>query len=86
MLQPTGAIQFRSGRELPSALVVLEKCSNSGGYTSNGEYLPKVNVVELICYGDDNPEWYENLASQIARFLDWEAWEDERLIFAKTDG
>jgi hypothetical protein len=88
VLQQTGAMQFGSTSELPSVLVMLEKCNSNGGYASNGEYIPEINIIELICYSDENLAWYEQLAAQIAIFLGWEAWEDdedERQICARRE-
>ena len=76
-LQHTGDMQFRNTIGLPSLVVMLEKCSRRGGYGSNGEYIPVINIIELICYEYEKPEWYENPATQIAEFLGWEAWEDD---------
>lgn len=36
---------------------------------------PTVNVVVLAC-GEGNEQWYEALASSVAAFLHWEAFEE----------
>jgi hypothetical protein len=85
VLKQTDDIEFRNTLGLPSVVVVLTQC-NKGGYSSYGEYIPEIDIIELICYEYEHPEWYENIATQIAIFLDWEAWEEseERQIYDRS--
>jgi hypothetical protein len=82
-LQQTSPMTFGNSIELPWIQIILAKCNDLGGYNYDGNYIPIVNVVELICSDYEQADWYEYLAIQIAGFLNWEAWEDheERQIY-----
>jgi hypothetical protein len=86
-LQQTSLVTFGNAIESPWVQIILAKCDDRGNYASYHKYIPTANVVELFCSYCENIEWYEQLACQIAMFLDWEAWEDneERQIFPKID-
>jgi hypothetical protein len=83
-LQQTSPVTFES-IALPWVQIIMAKCRPNGCYNSNWEYIPTINVIELICADDGNPADYEHLATQIAMFIGWEAWADseERPILPK---
>jgi hypothetical protein len=46
-----------------------------GNYAIEDDLPPSVNVVELVCGGDDE-QWYESLARHVAALLRWEVVEE----------
>jgi hypothetical protein len=75
-LRQMGPTLFGSATGQPRVLVMMAACSPAGNYSNDGEFIPQVNVVELVCHYDGDPTWYESLASRIASFLGWSAFED----------
>jgi hypothetical protein len=77
-LQQTGLIEFQSKENYPGVIIIMAYCDENGGYAiqDKSTYWAKVNVVELICSSYENWQWYEALASRIAKFLGWSAFED----------
>lgn len=75
-LRQTGPVAFASAPGAPWVAVTLAACRPDGGYASDGSFLPRVNVVELVCSSSGDPAWYESLAGRIAAFLGWSAFED----------
>ena len=75
-LRQTGPSAFASANGEPWASVVFAACDPAGNYAGNGPAPESVNVVELVCSDAGDREWYDLLAGRIARFLEWEAWED----------
>lgn len=75
-LRQTGPIAFQAADGQPWVAVMMAACSPAGGYATDGEFLPRVNVVELVCSYSGDPAWYDALAGRIAAFLGWSAFED----------
>jgi hypothetical protein len=75
-LRQTGPVAFQAADGQPWVAVTMAECSPEGNYASDGAFLPRVNVVELVCSHTGDPGWYESLASRIAAFLGWEAVEE----------
>jgi len=71
-----GPVEFRSAYGQPQVTIVMALCCQDGNYSSNEKFIPRINVVELVCSYDGNPEWYAALACRIAIFLGWSAFED----------
>ena len=80
-LRQTGPVAFQAADGQPWVAVILAVCSPAGNYATDGEFLPRVNVVELVCSYSGDPAWYEALAGQVAGFLGWAAFEDERRVW-----
>jgi hypothetical protein len=68
-LNQTGPFSFGSSE--PWVSVVVAACDSRGNYAHNGEFIPQVNVVELICAYTAPTEWCEALAVRIADALGW---------------
>jgi hypothetical protein len=75
-LRQTGPVSFLAADGQPWVAVMMAACSAQGNYATNGEFLPQVNVVELVCSYWGDPAWYYALAAQIAAHLRWSAFED----------
>jgi hypothetical protein len=86
-LQQTRPMAFCHSVGSPSVSLILAECNVLGCYAFNGEYRPAVNVVEMVCSVHEKAEWYDQLATRIAAFLDWDAFEDHenRQLRAKAD-
>ncbi|AFY92278.1 hypothetical protein [Chamaesiphon minutus] len=86
VLQQTSPVTFGNAIGSPWVDIILAKCNDRGGYSSYHEYIPTIDIVELVCSAYEHREWYENIATQIAEFLGWEAWEEgeERQICARS--
>jgi hypothetical protein len=86
-LRQTGPVGFETADGLPWAYVILANCDPRGAYCTDGAFLPRVNVVELVCSYSGEPTWYEGLAGRIAAFLDWSAFEDheERQVWPPVE-
>src|SRR5689334_14073920 len=57
-LRQTGPVAFEAASGEPWLAVILAACSPAGNYASDGAFLPRVNVVELVCSYSDDPAWY----------------------------
>jgi hypothetical protein len=81
-LRQTGPMAFEAISGFPGVTVILAECSPAGNYSSDGLFLPRVNIVELVCSNAGDTSWYEAFANRIATFLNWEAVEllEDRLI------
>ena len=75
-LRQTGPIAFGPANGQPWVSVILAACDSAGNYGSVEVQPPQVNVVELVCSYSGDPAWYDALASRIAGFLGWSAFED----------
>lgn len=75
-LRQTGPISFEAAPGQPWLSVVLAKTGPTGGYASDGAFLPMIDIVELVCSYHGDSAWYEALAGRIAAFLGWEAVEE----------
>ncbi|QEL16938.1 hypothetical protein [Limnoglobus roseus] len=77
-LRQTGPRDFQAADGQPWVVVIMAACNPAGGYAIDGEFLPRINVVELVCSDSGDPAWYDALAGRIAEFLEWSAFEGER--------
>lgn len=84
-LRQTGPLAFQSVDGQPWVTVMMASCSREGNYAIEGELIPRVNVVELICSYSGDPDWYEMLARRIAEFLGWSAFADERQVWPPAE-
>ncbi|HET6572853.1 MAG TPA: hypothetical protein VFG68_04565 [Fimbriiglobus sp.] len=86
-LRQTGPVDFQAADGQPWVAVMMAACSPEGNYATDGEFLPRVNVVELVCSSSGDPEWYDALAGRIAAFLGWSAFVDheERQVWPPPD-
>ncbi|WP_020472934.1 hypothetical protein [Zavarzinella formosa] len=75
-LRQTGPVTFEAAAGQPWVAVILAMCGPDGSYASDGAFVPTINVVELVCSDSADPMWYKALASRIAMFLGWSAFED----------
>lgn len=75
-LRQTDPNSFGSVEGKPWVQIMMTACDSKGNYGNNGEFLPQINVVELVCSHTGNPGWYGDLAARIAKFLGWSAIED----------
>ena len=75
-LRQTSPVQFEAANGQPWVCLILANCDPRGNYRTDGAFLPRVNVVELVCSHSGDPRWYDALACRIAAFLDWSAFED----------
>lgn len=82
-----GRREFHAAAGQPWVDVTLIRCNSKGNYATIGLSASKINLVELICSYEGDPNWYEQLATQIAQFLGWSAFEDseDRLIWAPAE-
>ena len=80
-LRQTGPVAFQAADGQPWLAVMMAACSPAGSYATDGQFLPRVNVVELVCSHSGDPAWYESLAGRVAGFLGWSAFEDERQVW-----
>jgi hypothetical protein len=82
-LGQTSPLSFFTKPEMLPCQVIIAKCNSSGNYNNNDLTILHINVIELICPYTDNELWYDLLASKIASFLNWKAFEDmeERRIW-----
>ena len=72
----SGPVAFEAAAGHPWVSVALAACDSAGCYASDGRFVPRVNVVEMVCeYGGDSA-WYETLAARIAGFLGWSVLAD----------
>lgn len=78
-LRQTAPDAFSASDGQPSVEVILAECCTDGNYNCDGTFNPKLNVVELICSDSHDPVWYNALATQIADFLGWSAFEDHEI-------
>ncbi len=78
-LRQTGPVSFEAAEGHPWVAVILAACSEAGNYNSDGAFVPRVNVVELVCSYSGDSAWYYSLGGKIARFLDWSAFEDHEV-------
>lgn len=87
VLRPTSPDEFAAADGQPWVAVILAACRPDGNYNCNGTFNPRINVVELVCSHSHDPAWYNALATQIAEFLGWSAFEDheERLLLPFSD-
>lgn len=81
-------VSFGNAPGKPWVDVTIVKATGSGGWSSNGTFIPLFDRVVLV--GTESPPsygWYSALAAQIAEFLGWEAIEDgeNRLIYPNRD-
>jgi hypothetical protein len=85
-LRQNGPISFQAADGQPWVMVTMAECDAAGSYSSDGAFLPRVNVVELVCSYSVDPAWYDALAARIAAFLGWAAFEDheERQVWPPT--
>lgn len=86
-LRQTGPINFQAADGQPWVLVMMADCDAAGSYSSGGAFLPRVNVVELVCSNSVDRAWYDALAARIAAFLGWAAFEDheERQVWPSAE-
>jgi hypothetical protein len=86
-LQQTGLVEFEAADGLPPVYVILVNCSPTGNYCTDANFLPRLNVVELVCSYSGDPTWYEALGGRIAAFLGWSAFEDneERQVWPPVE-
>lgn len=87
-LQQKHPVSFGNAPGKPWVDVTIVKTTGSGGWGSNGAFIPLFDRVVLV--GTESPPnygWYSALAAQIAEFLGWEAIEDgeDRLIYLHRD-
>jgi hypothetical protein len=75
-LRQTGPVAFEAADGHPWVAVIMAAGSPEGNYASDGAFLPRVNVVELVCSHSGDPAWYDALAGRIAGFLGWSAFEN----------
>lgn len=75
-LRQTGPLAFQAADGQPWVAVTMAACDPDGNYASDGAFLSRINVVELACSHAGDSEWYDALASRIARFLGWSAYEN----------
>ncbi len=74
-LRQTGPVAFQAADGQPWVAIMMAACDPAGSYASDGAFLPRVNVVELVCSYSGDPAWYDALAGRIAGFLGWSAFE-----------
>jgi hypothetical protein len=75
-LSQTGPVAFQASDGQPWVAVMMAVCDSTGNYASDGAFLPRVNVVQLVCSYSGDPAWYDALAGRIAGFLGWSAFDD----------
>ncbi|MGO1072472.1 hypothetical protein [Lysobacter sp. CA199] len=75
-LRQIGPVEFESVPGQPQMLMILAKTNPNGGYSSDGKFIPRIDIVELICPYSEPPAWYDALAARIAAFLGWQAIEE----------
>lgn len=82
-LRQTGPVTFGSADGQPWVAIIMAAPGPNGNYATDGEFLPRVNVVELVCSRFCDKAWYDVLASRIAVFLGWSAFEEHegRLVW-----
>jgi len=86
-LRQSGPVAFQATDGQPWVAVLMAACDPAGNYASDGAFLPRVNVVELICSYSGDPAWYDALAGRIASFLGWSAFEgrEGRQVWPPTE-
>ncbi|MGH8083090.1 MAG: hypothetical protein ACREP7_21105 [Lysobacter sp.] len=82
-LRQIAAVEFESVPGQPQMLMILAKTGPNGGYASDGKFIDKTDIIELICPYSEPTEWYDAMAARIAAHLDWRAMEEgeERLVW-----
>lgn len=76
-LRQSGPVTFEGAPGQPWVHVILAKSAPTGGYASDGSFIPIIDIVELVCSHSENADWYDRLAARIAAFLGWVAVEKE---------
>jgi hypothetical protein len=75
-LRQNGSVAFEGAPGQPWVDVILAKNGPSDGYSSDGSFIPFIDIVELVCSDSEDEIWYERLAGRIAAFLGWPAIEE----------
>jgi hypothetical protein len=75
-LRQIGPVEFESVPGQPQMLMILAKDNGRGGYASDGKFIPRVDIIELICPYSEPPDWYDAMAARIAEHLRWRAVEE----------
>jgi hypothetical protein len=75
-LRQTGPISFEAASGQPWVSLILARTGPTGGYPTDGQFEPQINIVELVCSCSGGTGWYDSLAARIAEFLGWEAVEE----------
>jgi hypothetical protein len=85
-LRQTGPVAFEGAPGQPWVSVILAKRGSTGGYHTDGSFIPKIDIVELVCSSSEDSSWYDGLASRIAAFLGWNAYEEHenRLVWQSS--
>src|SRR5262245_852794 len=65
-LRQTGPVAFEAAPGQPWVSVVLAKTGPTGGYASDGSFVPAIDIVELVCSDFEDAGWYDRLAGRIA--------------------
>ena len=81
-LVQTGVNTFAAAPGHPWVNITLAM-SNHGSYADLGVRLSAVNLLDIVCSDEHAQSGYDDLASRIAKFLDWEALDEhaERRIW-----
>ena len=84
-LRQTGPIAFEAESGQPWVAVMLAACNSTGCYAIDGKFIPKINVVELVCSYSNDDAWYRSLAGRIAVFLGWFVFEGDRPVSSTAE-
>lgn len=77
-LRQTSHDLFVSTDDAPRVAITLAACDEDGNFACDGSVVSDVNCIEMVCSEYGNAEWYDLLATRIADFLHWAAFEDQQ--------
>lgn len=76
-LRQNSPVSFESAAGQPWVAIVLAQSNSTDCYACSGEFVPHINVIDLVCSNYSAVAWYETLAGVIANFLGWTATEED---------
>ena len=75
-LRQVNDMSFRNSDGHPWVTITLLMASGPNRWAGDGTFSPRFNRVEMVCSDRESPQWYDELAAEIAVFLRWEVVED----------
>ncbi|HEV2503558.1 MAG TPA: hypothetical protein VGV39_10805 [Mesorhizobium sp.] len=71
-LRQTGAVCFGGADGRPWLSITIVNATAAGDWASDGAYIAQFNRVEMVCSDFDRRDFYEQISTRIAEFLQWE--------------
>ncbi|MCZ7465990.1 hypothetical protein [Rhizobium rhizogenes] len=70
-LRRRNAVSFGSADGQPWIDITIAKGTAEGNWSSNGTFISQFNRVEIVCSDDERQEFYVEISTKIADFLQW---------------